>query len=108
MGLSGSAMGTVITATLLAAFFIFPQACRTVGLPVAQGYRRIVLPTLWPALVTIAVVTLTRDMVPVRLIAVLPHMAAGALLYLAIFVAFSTERDERQWIAEAVAAFRRR
>ena len=108
MGLAGSAMGTVIPATILAAFFIFPQACRTVGLSVVQGYRRIVFPTLWPALIAVAVIATTRDAVPVRLIVVLPHMAAGALLYFVIFVAFATDRDERQWIAAAVTSLRRR
>jgi hypothetical protein len=43
----------------------------------------------------------------VRLVAVLPHVAAGVLLYLAIFVAFASERDERQWIGAAVAYLRR-
>jgi O-antigen/teichoic acid export membrane protein len=108
MGLTGSAMGTVIPSTILAAFFIFPQACRVVGLSVAQGYRRIVVPTVWPAVIAIAVVALTRHALPIRLIAVLPHMAAGALLYLTIFVAFATERDERQWIAATVTSLRRR
>jgi O-antigen/teichoic acid export membrane protein len=108
MGLSGSAMGTVIPATVLATLFIFPQACRGVGLPVAQGYRRIVLPALWPVVFAIAAMRLTRDAVPVHLYAVLPHMAAGALLYLLVFAAFGMERDERQWIAAAVTALRRR
>ena len=108
MGLTGSAMGTVIPSTILAAFCIFPQACRVVGLPVAQGYRRIVFPTLWPAVIAVAVTAATRHALPVRLIVVLPHMAAGALLYLAIFVAFATERDERQWLAAAISSLRRR
>jgi len=108
MGLAGSAMGTVIPATILAAFFIFPQACRTVGLSVVQGYRRIVFPALWPAVIAVAAIATTRDAVPVRLIAVLPHMAAGALLYVVIFIAFATDRDERQWIAAAITSLRRR
>lgn len=108
MGLAGSAMGTVIPATILAAFFIFPQACRSVGLSIAEGYRRIVLPTVWPALIAMVAVATTRSALPVRLLVVLPHMAAGALLYLVIFVAFATERDERQWITAAVSSWRRR
>jgi O-antigen/teichoic acid export membrane protein len=108
MGLTGSAMGTVIPSATLAAFFIFPQACRVVGLSVWQGYRRIVLPTMWPAVIAMAAIVATRHVLPVRLIAVLPHMAMGALLYFAIFVAFATERDERQWIAAAVMYLRRR
>jgi O-antigen/teichoic acid export membrane protein len=108
MGLTGSAMGTVIPAAVLAAFFIFPQACAVVGLSTLQGYRRIVVPTVWPATIAFLAVALTKDALPVRLIAVLPHMAAGAILYLAIFLAFATERDERQWIAAAVSYLRRR
>jgi O-antigen/teichoic acid export membrane protein len=108
MGLSGSAMGTLIPATILAIFFIFPQACRVVGLPLTQGYRRIVLPAVWPAFIAVAAIAVTRPLVPVRLLAVLPHMAAGAALYFAIFVAFATERDERQWLVAAVQYLRRR
>lgn len=108
MGLTGSAMGTVIPATFLAAFFIFPQACRVISLPIGQAYRRIVLPAVWPAVIVFAAVAGSRYAVPVRLLAVLPHMAAGALLYFAIFIAFATERDERLWIAAALTSLRRR
>ena len=108
MGLTGSAMGTVIPATILAAFFIFPQACRMVHLSVAEGYRRIVLPTVWPAVIVVTLVAMTRHALPVHLYAVLPHMAAAALLYFAIFVAFATEPDDRQMLSAAVTYLRRR
>jgi O-antigen/teichoic acid export membrane protein len=108
MGLVGSAVGTVIPATVLAACCIFPQACRAVGLPTLRAYRHIVWPTLWPAAIAGAAVMATRQALPVHLYAVLPHMALGACLYLAIFVAFGIDRAERQWIVAAVNQLRAR
>ena len=97
-----------IKGMVLAAFFIFPQACRMVNLSVAQGYRRIVLPTVWPAAIVVTLVAATRHELPVHLYAVLPHMAAAALLYFAIFVAFATEPDDRHMTSAAVTYLRRR
>jgi O-antigen/teichoic acid export membrane protein len=108
MGLVGSAVGTVIPATALAAFCIFPQACRVVGLSTLRAYRHIVWPTIWPAVIAGLVVMNTRHALPVHLYAVLPHMALGACLYMAIFIAFGIDRDERKWIVSAITQLRAR
>jgi O-antigen/teichoic acid export membrane protein len=103
MGILGIAIGTAIPVTAVAVFAIFPAACRAVGLPVFAGYRRIVWPALWPALLVMIGMTFTRHMVPLRLMAVLAHMATGALAYAALFVACGLEREERQWFAAKLA-----
>jgi len=53
----GVALGTVIPVSIANLFFIFPLGCRTAGIPVWQGYHRILWPTLWPAFFAIAVYT---------------------------------------------------
>jgi O-antigen/teichoic acid export membrane protein len=116
MGLAGSALGTLIPATVLAGGFVFPQACRVVQLPAGAAYRRIVWPALWPALIVVTILTLTRPLLPawevhstlVRSLPVLAHLGIGALLYLAIFAALGLEPDERKWIAAAVTQLRSR
>jgi O-antigen/teichoic acid export membrane protein len=116
MGLTGSAMGTVIPTTVLAAGFVFPQACRVVNMATMQGYRRILWPTTWPAVLVIALLATTRHLLPVwevhstliRSTPVLLHIGAGALLYVAMFAAVGLERDERRWIASAITQLRER
>jgi O-antigen/teichoic acid export membrane protein len=97
MGLVGVALGTAIPVTAIAVFAIFPAACRAVELDVFTGYRRIVWPAVWPAVVVMTMVALTRHLVPLRLAAVLAHMALGAVAYIALFVACGLDREERQW-----------
>jgi O-antigen/teichoic acid export membrane protein len=108
IGIVGVALGTLIPAATLAAFVIFPTACREVELPVITGYRRVVWPTVWPALVVIVALTYTRHAIPLRLIAVLTHLAAGALTYAALFFAFGLEREERQWFTHKLTELWRR
>jgi O-antigen/teichoic acid export membrane protein len=108
MGILGVALGTAIPVTTIAIFAIFPAACRAVELGVFAGYRRIVWPALWPALVVMAAVAFTRQLVPLRLAAVLAHMAVGALAYAVLFVACGLEREERQWFTTKLADLWRR
>jgi O-antigen/teichoic acid export membrane protein len=108
MGLTGVALGTAIPVTVTALFAIFPAACRTVELGVFEGYRRIVWPAIWPALVVMALVAATRHLVPLRLVAVLAHMAAGALAYAALFFACGLDREERQWFGTKLTELWRR
>ena len=108
LGILGVALGTLFPAATIAAFAIFPAACREVELPVFEGYRRVVWPAVWPALITIAALASTRHLVPLRLVAVLAHLAVGALAYAALFVAFGLERDERQWFTGKLTELWRR
>lgn len=103
MGLIGVALGTAIPVTIIAAFSIFPAACREVELPVLQGYRRVVWPAVWPALLVMTAMAYTRGLLPHRLIAVLAHMGIGAAAYGVLFIAFGLDRDERQWFMNKLA-----
>jgi O-antigen/teichoic acid export membrane protein len=107
-GIPGVALGTAIPVTVICAGLIFPRACRLVGLRVARGYRLIVWPAVWPAVLVIAALTLTKSFVPVRLSLVLAHLAGGGLLYAALFLRFGLSHDERQWMTAAVHQLWRR
>jgi O-antigen/teichoic acid export membrane protein len=100
LGIVGVALGTLIPATAMTACALFPAACREVALPVVEGYRRVVWPAVWPAVLVIAAMAYTRHAIPLRLVAVLAHMGAGALTYVALFFAFGLERTERQWFTQ--------
>jgi hypothetical protein len=55
-----------------------------------------------------AAVALTRHLVPLRLAAVLAHMALGALAYVVLFVACGLEREERHWFTTKLTELWRR
>jgi O-antigen/teichoic acid export membrane protein len=97
MGIVGVALGTLVPVALIAVFGIFPAACREVDLSVIEGFRRVVWPAVWPALFVMAAIAYTRHAIPLRLVAVLAHLAVGALVYTATFFAFGLDREERQW-----------
>jgi O-antigen/teichoic acid export membrane protein len=101
-GIVGCAMATVIPATVLAVGFVFPRACRAVGLGVWRGYREIVWPAVWPAFIVLTLLVEARHAVPARLIAALALLACGGLLYAAIFFTFGLAREERRWFTAAV------
>ena len=101
-GMIGVALGTLIPAATLAIAFVFPKACRVVGLTVTRGYREIVWPTVWPAVVVMILLAATRHNVPARLPFVLAHLAAGGLVCAALFFRFGLDRDERHWFAAAL------
>ena len=107
-GIPGVAIGTAIPVTVTCAGMIFPRACRVVGLGVARGYRLIVWPAVWPALVVMTALFVTRQFVPPRLSLVLAHIAAGGTLYAAIFLRFGLSHPERQWMTSAVHQLWRR
>jgi O-antigen/teichoic acid export membrane protein len=108
-GIPGVAVGTAIPVFVSCAVFIFPRACRQVGLPLLNGYRAIVWPAVWPALITLTLLVTTRHLVPSRLMFVLAHLAGGALVYAVIFLRFGLSHSERLWMTDTVAQlFRRR
>ncbi len=108
MGLLGVALGTAIPVSAIAVFVIFPAACRAVELSVFDGYRRVVWPALWPALVVMAAVAYLRHVVPLRLAVVLAQMAIAAFAYAVLFIACGLEREERQWFTTKLAELWRR
>jgi hypothetical protein len=89
-------------------FVVFPAACRVVELDLFHAYRHIVWPALWPALVVMSVVALTRHLLPVGLLAVLAQLAMAAIAYGVLFFACGLEREERQWFTVKLAELWRR
>jgi hypothetical protein len=67
-----------------------------------------VWPTLWPAAITVTLLSLTADALPAGLIPVLGHLAFGGLLYTAIFFLCGLDRDERRWFLSTFMALRNR
>lgn len=108
LGIPGVTLGTAIPVTIASAAFIFPRACRAVGLSLPQGYQRIVWPAVWPALVMVALMRLTQPAIPDKPLFVVAHLAAGAAVYAALFFALGLNRDERQWVSAALGELRRR
>ena len=100
-GMNGVAWGTAIPVAVLATY-VFARACQTVALPVLRGYREIVWPAFWPAAVVAGLLVMTRHAVPANLLAVLADLAAGGLLYAAIFFLAALPRDERLWFSNAI------
>jgi O-antigen/teichoic acid export membrane protein len=109
LGIMGVALGTVVPVSINAALSIFPAACRAVELPVSEGYRRVVWPAVWPAVLMVGLLVATRHLVPGRLLGVLAHVALGALAYAALFIAWGLDREERMWCtAKMTELWRRR
>jgi O-antigen/teichoic acid export membrane protein len=108
LGIVGVALGTLIPATVLSAAYIFPRACRVVGLRTWQGYAEVVWPATWPAALTLTMLLTTRHVLPVSKIAVLLHMGAGALLYAMVFFLCALPRTERRWFTSSLMDMWRR
>jgi len=107
-GIPGVAIGTAVPVFISCAVFIFPRACRQVGLNLVAAYRVIVWPAVWPALVVITLLAATRQLIPVRMTFVLAHLATGGLVYAVLFFRFGLSRPERLWMTSAVAQLWRR
>jgi O-antigen/teichoic acid export membrane protein len=100
-GMPGVAWGAFIPAATLSAIVVFPKTCRLVGLSVAAGYRTIVWPVAWPAVIAIAVLASTRHLLPPTLSWALTHLMLGGAFYAALVIAFGLDREERQWFMGA-------
>jgi hypothetical protein len=99
MGLRGVALATLI-AVLSAAAYLYPVACRRVGVPFRETLAHSILPTMWPALVVCGLLALTRDVLAVSLLGILLHSALDAALYLALFLVAIGRRDRANYVAK--------
>jgi O-antigen/teichoic acid export membrane protein len=96
LGLLGVALGTLIPVAASAAFVLYPAACRKVGLRVSRPLFEAMWPALWPAAIMTMALWLGRDLPPGGLFGVALHLAAGGLLYLALFLRLAIGADERR------------
>jgi O-antigen/teichoic acid export membrane protein len=108
MGIVGVALGTVIPVTVVNAFVVFPRACRRLGMSPWRGYRQVLAPAAWPAVLVVVVMLQTRLLIPARLLPVMLHVGAGVLAYVALFVRWGLDRDERRWLTTKLGELWRR
>ena len=110
IGLAGVALGTLVPVCITAMFVVFPAGCRHIAMPISRALADAVWPAVWPAAVMAAYLEVTHPLIRVSLIPVLANMAAAALVYVAVFVAFGISAVERRFflsrIFEATARIR--
>ena len=107
LGILGVTLGTAMAVAVTSAVFIFPRACRVVGLTPSQGYIQVVWPAAWPAAFMVALLLLTQSRLPGGAVPVIAHLIAGAAIYGGLFFFFGLSRDERRWVSSAVDQIRR-
>lgn len=96
-GLVGVSLGTLIPVTVSALCVLYPAACRRVGLPIGRSLVQSVWPATWPALVMVGVLLLGRGLFLPGLTEVVLQLAAGGLIYTALFVGIAIDGEERQF-----------
>ena len=94
-GLRGVAYGTLLPIAVSAALILFPTACRHVGLPVSHVLRRAVVPAVWPVIPAAVAMWMLRDLGEPRLATLALQSAAGAILYVGLFIAVAIGPGDR-------------
>ena len=96
-GLAGVAIATLIPVAVANICVLFPAACRRVAIPVGEAFRQAIWPAAWPAAVTALFLWSTRAMVPAGLLPAAVQLAAGALLYEALFFGLAISSGDRRF-----------
>lgn len=109
-GLPGVAVAAFVPLVIVSAFVVFPAACHRVGLSVVDGWTKAVWPALWPALIMVLFVTVTRSHVGDSLIAIAFEIGTAGVIYLGTFAFFGISAAERRFyltrLGEITARFR--
>ena len=96
-GLLGVALGTIIPVGVAAALVLYPAACRRVGLPLGRPLAQAIWPAIWPGgLMVGSIWWSARSFPPTHLFEVGLHFAAGAVVYLGLFVILAIGPEERR------------
>ena len=98
IGLAGVAVGTLVPVCITCMFVIFPAGCRHISLPITRALAEAVWPAVWPAAAMAAYLEITHPLIRVSLIPVFANMAASALVYVAVFLAFGVSAVERRFV----------
>ncbi len=98
----GAAVGMALPTLVMCTLFVFPRACRVVGLGVWRGYREIVWPAVWPAAIVVGLLVAARGVWSPGVVAVTLELLAACLVYASLFFWCGLGREERQWIRSAV------
>jgi O-antigen/teichoic acid export membrane protein len=107
-GLIGVAIGTLIPMIVISMAVVFPAACRRVKLPVWTVVRRSVWPATWPAVVMGGFVVLTRGRIQGSWSLLILQSLVAAAIYVALFLMFAINRNERDWYFNKVREILRR
>jgi O-antigen/teichoic acid export membrane protein len=94
-GLVGVAYGTLVPIATAAAVFLFPAACRHVGVPAVQVLARGVVPAVWPAVFSGAVMWGLREVTEPRLGTLVMLSATGAAVYVGLFAGMAIGAQDR-------------
>jgi O-antigen/teichoic acid export membrane protein len=97
MSLTGVALGTLIPLSLASVFIVTPAACRRAHVTIRELVVRAVWPALWPTLVMVAVLALTRNALGQGVAALAANTLLGAAIYLALLFGVAIDRSDRDW-----------
>lgn len=97
LGLIGVALGTLIPASIECLFFVMPYALKILGISWREAFREILVPSVMPALPTVATILLVQRVVPASGWASLALIAcAGLLVYILIYFTLGANAVEKQ------------
>jgi len=97
LGLLGVALGTLIPVAASGVFVLYPAACRRVHVPLRRPIVEAIWPALWPALIMAAALRFGLRLPPSNLVEVALQLAAGGLVYFALFVGLAIGTRERRF-----------
>ena len=97
IGLVGVALGTLIPLALASVFLITPAACRRSELSMREFLTSAVWPALWPTLVMVAVLLLTRDLIGNHPAGLVFNTLLGGTVFLTLLFGVAIDRTERAW-----------
>src|SRR5262245_48668035 len=97
LGLLGVALGTLIPVSASGLFVLYPAACRRVQVSLTEPLVHAVWPALWPAAVMAAALRFARVAPPATLVEIALYLAAGGLVYGALFLGLAIGADERRF-----------
>jgi len=95
-GLPGVAIATLIPISIRATGIIIPVACRRVGLSLARFARTAVWPAVWPACITLGLLTMVRQAGGDSLGHAVLLGGVFGLLYAALFLGVAISRTDRE------------
>jgi O-antigen/teichoic acid export membrane protein len=97
LGLTGVALGTLIPTTLEAGLFVLPYTLRVIGISLREALTEIWLPSLLPAIPTVLILLLMREMIqPTSLLLVGLEAAIGLLVYVLGYLSLDANHIERK------------
>jgi O-antigen/teichoic acid export membrane protein len=96
-GLIGVAVGTLIPVGFISIVFLFPVACKEVGLPIRTVLASGVWPAIWPIALMWAALAITGRFVGSGLLLISLRSGLGLLLYGAVFLCIAVDDADRRW-----------